>query len=75
MLEEIIANLVYNRKRYLYSFLAFILALLLVTIGITSTIFVVVVTAIGYFLGGPELNKKFTKIKKILSEDSKEENN
>ncbi|WP_410208410.1 DUF2273 domain-containing protein [Fusobacterium sp.] len=73
MLEEIIARLVYNRKRYLYAFLAFVLALLLVTVGVANTVFIVVITTIGYYLGSPGLDKKFTKIKDILTEESKEE--
>lgn len=69
MLEDIIANLIYNRKRYLYAFLAFIFALLLVTVGVLETLFIAVATMIGYQLGSPTLNKKIIKIKNILSED------
>lgn len=69
MLEDIIANLIYNRKRYLYAFLAFIIALLLVTVGVLETLFIAVATIIGYYLGSPTLNRKFKKIKNILSED------
>lgn len=70
MLEEIIANLIYNRKRYLYSFLAFVFAVLLVTVGLFKALFVVMVTIVGYYLGSPDLNKKFKKIKKILSDEA-----
>lgn len=73
MLEEIIENLIYNRKRYLYAVIGFILALLLVTVGILETIFVVVVTTIGYCLGSPMLGKKIKKIKNILSEKINED--
>lgn len=73
MLEEIIGNLIYNRKRYLYAFVGFVLALLLVTVGVLETIFVVVVTAIGYCLGSPIFVKKFKKIKNILSEKLNED--
>lgn len=69
MLEDIIANLILNRKRYLYAFLAFILSLLIVTVGVLETLFIAVATIIGYYLGSPNLNKKFIKIKNILSED------
>lgn len=73
MLEEIIENLIYNRKRYLYAVIGFILALLLVTVGILKTVFVVVVTSIGYCLGSPMLGKKIKKIKNILSEKINED--
>lgn len=73
MLEEIIEKLIYNRKRYLYAFLGFILALLLVTVGILETIFIVVVTVVGYCLGSPAFVKKFKKIKNILSEKLNED--
>ena len=74
MLEEIIASLVYNRKRYLYAFLAFILALLFVTVGLTNTVFIVVITIIGYWLGSPNLDKKLKKIKDIIVEKQNNEN-
>lgn len=73
MLEEIITNLIYNRKRYLYAFLGFIVSLLLVTIGVLETIFVVLVTFVGYCLGSPVIVKKVKKIKNILSEKINEE--
>ena len=53
MLEDIIANLILNRKRYLYAFLAFILSLLIVTVGVLETLFIAVATIIGYYLGSP----------------------
>ncbi|MBR8702162.1 hypothetical protein IX317_002156 [Fusobacterium sp. DD29] len=73
MLEEMIATLVYNRKRYLYGFLAFVIALLLVTVGLANTVFIAVITAIGYCLGSPGLDKKFKKIKDILTEKQTDE--
>ena len=73
MLEEIIEKLIYNRKRYLYAFVGFILALLLVTVGILETIFVILVTIVGYCLGSPMFVKKFKKIKNILSEKLNED--
>ncbi len=73
MLDEIIANLIYNRKRYLYAFVGFIVALLLVTVGILETIFVLLVTFIGYCLGSPVFVKKIKKIKNILSEKLNED--
>ena len=73
MLEEIIENLIYNRKRYLYALVGFILALLLVTIGVFATIFVLIVTGIGYCLGSPVMVKKLKKLKNILSEKLNED--
>ncbi|STO32039.1 Small integral membrane protein (DUF2273) [Fusobacterium necrogenes] len=73
MLEEVLANLIYNRKRYLYAFIGFIMAVLLVTVGIFETIFILLVTFIGYCFGSPMLVKKIKKIKNILSEKLNEE--
>lgn len=73
MLDEIIANLILNRKRYLYAFTGFILALLLVTVGIFATVFIILVTVLGYYLGSPVFVKKVKKIKNILSEKLNEE--
>lgn len=73
MLDEIIANLILNRKRYLYAFIGFILALLLVTVGIFATVFIILVTILGYCLGSPVFVKKVKKIKNILSEKLNEE--
>ena len=60
MLDEIIINLIQNRKRYLYAFVGFIVSLLLVTV-------------VGYCLGSPVFVKKAKKIKNILSEKLNEE--
>ncbi|WP_294704314.1 DUF2273 domain-containing protein [uncultured Fusobacterium sp.] len=73
MLEEILENLIYNRKRYLYALIGFILSLLLVTVGILSTIFIIVVTFVGYCLGSPIFVKKIKKIKNILTEKLNED--
>ena len=73
MLDEIIANLILNRKRNLYDFTGFILALLLVTVGIFATVFIILVTVLGYCLGSPVFVKKVKKIKNILSEKLNEE--
>ena len=73
MLDEIIANLILNRKRYVYAFTGFILALLLVTVGIFATVFIILVTVLGYCLGSPVFIKKVKKIKNILSEKLNEE--
>ena len=73
MLDEIIANIIYNRKRYLYAFVGFILALLLVTVGVIETVFILLVTILGYCLGSPAFFKKIKKIKNILSEKLNED--
>ena len=73
MLDEIIINLIQNRKRYLYAFVGFIVSLLLVTVGIFETIFILLVTFVGYSLGSPVFVKKAKKIKNILSEKLNEE--
>lgn len=73
MLDEIIINLIQNRKRYLYAFVGFVVALLLVTVGVVETIFVLLVTFVGYCLGSPGFVKKAKKIKNILSEKLNEE--
>ena len=70
MLDEIIINLIQNRKRYLYAFVGFIVSLLLVTV---ETIFILLVTFVGYCLGSPVFVKKAKKIKNILSEKLNEE--
>lgn len=70
MIEEILTNFIYNRKRYLYAIISFIFALLLVTLGFFKTLFIAIITIIGYYLGNPNLNKKLKKIKNILSDDS-----
>lgn len=75
MLEEMIANIFYNRKRYLFGFIGFVLSLLIVTVGIYKTIFVVLITILGYYLGSPTLAKKYKKIKNIIKEDLREETN
>lgn len=67
MLEEMIRNVIANRKRYLYAFLGFILGLLIVTIGIYKTIFVIIFTIFGYLLGGN--NKKIQHIMKTVKEE------
>ena len=41
----------------------------MVTIGLDKTIFVVLVTILGYYLGSPKLNEKLKKIKNILKEE------
>lgn len=73
MLDEIIVTLIQNRKRYLYAFVGFVVALLLVTVGVFETIFVLLVTVVGYCLGSPVFVKKAKKIKNILSEKLNEE--
>lgn len=73
MLDEIIVTLIQNRKRYLYAFVGFVVALLLVTVGVIETIFVLLVTFVGYCLGSPVFVKKAKKIKNILSEKLNEE--
>lgn len=68
MIEEIIANIIRNRKKYRNAFLAFVFSLLLVTIGLVKTFFVVVITMVGYYTGDRTIFKKVKKIKDILND-------
>lgn len=66
MLEEIIANLIQNRKKYFFAFIFFILAILLVTLGIIKTVFVMCVTILGYNLGKFNFVIKLKKIREFI---------
>lgn len=68
MLEEIIYYITENWKKFVYAFLGFIFSVLLVTIGFWKTLFVLIMTIIGYYLGDKNATKKITKIKKIVIE-------
>ncbi|MGL5123827.1 MAG: DUF2273 domain-containing protein [Fusobacteriaceae bacterium] len=64
MLEEFITNFLINKKKYLRCIIAFICALLLVQYGVIKTIFIIVVSFIGYLSGSSNFIKIFKKFYK-----------
>lgn len=70
MLEKILVSLVNNWKKYLGCFLGFVLGVLLVEYGVLKTLFIVVLSFIGYNAGNTSFVKK---IKKFILEKIKEE--
>ncbi len=61
MLEDFIVSFIENRKKILGAVIGFIIALLLVTYGVISTIFILIVTYIGYKLGDNTIIKKIKR--------------
>jgi uncharacterized membrane protein len=61
MLAEFIEKLYNNRKKYLYCFMAFVISLLLVSLGMLKGLIVILVSILGYKLGDEELTKKVKK--------------
>lgn len=66
MLEDFIINFLKNRKRYLRCFIAFIFSLLLVEYGFVKTVFIFIVSFLGYVSGTPNLKETLKKIYKDL---------
>lgn len=59
MLEEIVALFLENKKRFLGGFIGFIIAILFLTFGFFATIFIIVLTIIGYIIGDNEEIKNY----------------
>lgn len=70
VLEKILVSLINNWKKYMGCFLGFVLAVLLVEYGVLKTLFVVVLSFIGYNIGDANFIKK---IKKFILEKIKED--
>ena len=61
MLEEMIVSLIEKRKKIMGAVIGFVTAVLLVEYGIVSTIFILLVTHLGYRIGDSNLTKKMKK--------------
>lgn len=70
LLEKVLIALVNNWKRYLGCFLGFVLGVLLVEYGALKTLFIIVLSIIGYKLGDIKLKKQ---LKKFILEKIKED--
>lgn len=70
ILEKILVSLVNNWKKYLGCFLGFVLGVLLVEYGVLKTLFIVILSFIGYNMGDIKIIKK---IKKFILEKIKED--
>lgn len=67
MLEEFIYSFLENRKKIFGGIIGFIISILFVTLGFFATIFVVIITIIGYNLGNRDFSFLLDKFKNILS--------
>ncbi|MHD0316312.1 DUF2273 domain-containing protein [Fusobacterium sp. THCT1E2] len=70
MLEKLLVSLVNNWKKYLGCFIGFVLGILLVEYGLPKTVFIIVLSIIGYKMGDMTFIKK---IKKFILEKIKED--
>ncbi len=70
MLEKLMVSLVNNWRKYLGCLIGFVLGVLLVEYGLPKTVFIVVLSIIGYKVGDITFIKK---IKKFISEKIKED--
>lgn len=70
LLEKILVALVNNWKKYLGCFLGFVLGVLLVEYGALKTLFIVILSIIGYKLGDIKIKKQ---VKKFILEKVKED--
>lgn len=61
MLEEMIVSLIENRKKIFGAVIGFITAVLLVEYGVVSTIFILLVTYMGYRIGDSTVIKRMKK--------------
>ncbi len=61
MLEEMIVSFIEKRKKIFGAIIGFIIAILLVQYGILATIFIIVVTCIGYKIGDSTIIKRVKK--------------
>ncbi|AVQ28257.1 DUF2273 domain-containing protein [Fusobacterium ulcerans] len=70
MLEKLLVSLVNNWKKYLGCFIGFVLGILLVEYGLPKTVFIIVLSIVGYKMGDTTLIKK---LKKFILEKIKED--
>ncbi|WP_130889363.1 MULTISPECIES: DUF2273 domain-containing protein [Fusobacterium] len=70
MLEKLLVSLVNNWKKYLGCFIGFVLGILLVEYGLPKTVFIIVLSIIGYKMGDMTFIKR---IKKFILEKIKED--
>lgn len=70
MLEKLLVSLVNNWKKYLGCFIGFVLGILLVEYGLPKTVFIIVLSIVGYKMGDMTFIKK---IKKFILEKIKED--
>lgn len=70
MLEKMMVSLVNNWRKYLGCFIGFVLGVLLVEYGLPKTVFIVVLSIVGYKTGDITFIKK---IKKFISEKIKDD--
>ncbi|MCJ8341810.1 MAG: DUF2273 domain-containing protein [Cetobacterium sp.] len=61
MLEELIEKFIYNFKKYVGCLIGFVIAILLLEYGFFKTVFVVVVSYIGFKLGDEKISKILKK--------------
>ena len=70
MLEKLLVSLVNNWKKYLGCVIGFVLGILLVEYGLPKTVFIIVLSIVGYKMGDTTLIKK---LKKFILEKIKED--
>lgn len=70
MLEKLLVSFVNNWKKYLGCFIGFVLGILLVEYGLPKTVFIIVLSIVGYKMGDTTLIKK---LKKFILEKIKED--
>ncbi len=70
MLEKLLVSLVNNWKKYLGCFIGFVFGILLVEYGLPKTVFIIVLSIVGYKMGDTTLIKK---LKKFILEKIKED--
>lgn len=69
MLAEFIEKLYNNRKKYLYCFLAYVIAATIAGFGLVKGTAILLVSAAGYRLGDEVLNRKIkNRIKDMLND-------
>ena len=66
MLEDFIVDFLKNRKRYFRCIVTFIFARVLVEYGFIKTVFIFLVSFIGYISGAPNLKENLKKIYKDM---------
>ncbi|MCI6152808.1 DUF2273 domain-containing protein [Fusobacterium perfoetens] len=67
MLEEFIYSLIENRKKIFWGAVFFVISILFIAFGLFSTIFIVVMTIIGYHFGDMDNKNIIVKLKNMLT--------
>ncbi|NME36196.1 MULTISPECIES: DUF2273 domain-containing protein [Fusobacterium] len=67
MLEEFIYSLIENRKKIFWGVVFFVISILFIAFGLFSTIFIVVMTIVGYHFGDMDNKNIITKLKTTLT--------